>query len=39
MWQRGAEVAYLSAKALDAKVRADSKRWAGIAQSAGATAD
>ena len=39
MWQRGAEVAFLPAKAFDAVVRADSKRWAVIAKATGARAE
>lgn len=39
MWQRGAEVAFLTAKAFDAVVRADSKRWAAIAKATGARAE
>ena len=39
MWQRGAEVAFLSAKAFDAVVRADSKRWEAIAKATGARAE
>ena len=39
MWQRGAEIQYLSAKALAAMVRTDSKRWAAIAKTTGARAD
>ena len=39
MWQRGAEIAFLPAKAFDAVVRADSKRWALIAKATGARAE
>ena len=39
MWQRGAEVAFLPAKAFDAVVRTDSKRWAVIARATGARAE
>ena len=39
MWQRGAEVAFLSAKAFDAVVRADSRRWEAIAKATGARAE
>ena len=39
MWQRGAEVAFLPAKAFDAVVRADSSRWAAIAKATGARAE
>ena len=39
MWQRGAEVVFLPAKAFDAVVRADSKRWAVIAKATGARAE
>jgi tripartite-type tricarboxylate transporter receptor subunit TctC len=39
MWQRGAEVAFMSSKALDAVVRADSKRWSLIAKATGARAE
>jgi tripartite-type tricarboxylate transporter receptor subunit TctC len=39
MWQRGAEVAFLPAKAFDTMVRADSTRWATIAKSTGARAE
>jgi tripartite-type tricarboxylate transporter receptor subunit TctC len=39
MWQRGAEVSFLSAKAFDMMVRADSTRWSGIALATGARAD
>jgi tripartite-type tricarboxylate transporter receptor subunit TctC len=39
MWQRGAEVSFLPAKAFDTVVRADSKRWATIAKSTGARAE
>ncbi len=39
MWQRGAEIAYLPAPALGQMVRADSARWARIAQATGARAE
>ncbi len=39
MWQRGAEIAYLPAKALQEVVRIDSKRWAVIAKATGARAE
>ena len=39
MWQRGAEVAFLPAKAFDSVVRADSRRWALIAKATGARAE
>ena len=39
MWQRGAEIQYLSAKALADAVRTDSKRWAAIAKATGARAE
>jgi tripartite-type tricarboxylate transporter receptor subunit TctC len=39
MWQRGAEVVFLSAKAFETMVRADSQRWADIAKATGARAD
>ena len=39
MWQRGAEIQYLSGKALADMVRTDSKRWALIAKATGARAE
>lgn len=39
MWQRGAEVAYLTASAMQAMVRTDSRRWALIARATGARAE
>ena len=39
MWQRGAEIRYLPAKALANEVRTDSARWAIIAKAVGARAD
>ena len=39
MWQRGAEIQYLPAKALSDAVRADSQRWAVIAKATGARAE
>jgi tripartite-type tricarboxylate transporter receptor subunit TctC len=39
MWQRGAEVAYLTASAMQAMVRTDSRRWALIAKATGARAE
>ena len=39
MWQRGAEIRYLAAKALADEVRTDSARWAIIAKAVGARAD
>ena len=39
MWQRGAEVRFLPAKAFAQMVQRDSSRWAGIARSTGARAD
>ena len=39
MWQRGAEIAYLPARGLREMVRADSARWARIAQATGARAE
>ncbi len=39
MWQRGAEIAYLPARALQDVVRVDSKRWAVIAKATGARAE
>ena len=39
MWQRGAEIQYLSANALSEEVRTDSARWAVIAKAVGARAD
>lgn len=39
MWQRGAEIAYLPAKALQEVVRVDSRRWAVIAKATGARAE
>ncbi len=38
MWQRGAEIQYLPAKALSDAVRTDSQRWAVIAKATGARA-
>lgn len=39
MWQRGAEMSYIPAKAFSESVRADSKRWAVIARATGARAE
>jgi tripartite-type tricarboxylate transporter receptor subunit TctC len=39
MWQRGAEIQYLPAKALADEVRTDSDRWAMIAKAVGARAE
>ena len=39
MWQRGAEIQYLSAKALAEEVRVDWQRWATIAKATGARAE
>jgi tripartite-type tricarboxylate transporter receptor subunit TctC len=39
MWQRGAEIRYLSAKAFARMLRADSTRWAAIAKATGARAE
>ena len=39
MWQRGAEIAFLPARALQGMVSTDSKRWAVIAKATGARAE